>query len=81
MPETTHQTIINTTTAQADFDRVLTSTIITSKCLEAVDAFWYPISLSDELTHPNAKIELAFLVGERKLSVYIEYSNDDRIIE
>jgi hypothetical protein len=81
MPETTHQTIINTTTAQADFDRVLNSTIMTSKCLEAVDAFWYPISLSDELTHPNAKIELAFLVGERKLSVYIDYSNDDRIIE
>ncbi len=71
-----HQHTIDTSITQPDPDRVLTSphpkdstTMI--QCLEATNAFWYPIALSDELIHPDAKIELIFLVSERKLSVYI----------
>jgi hypothetical protein len=82
-----HQHTIDTSISQTDSNRVVTSEylknskIIPNQCLEAINAFWYPIALSENLTHPDAKIELAFLVGERKLSVYIEYSNDDRLLE
>jgi hypothetical protein len=76
-----HQPTIDTNVSQIDADLVLTSQDLknsepmTSQCLEAINAFWYPISLSEDLIQPNAKIELAFLVSERKLSVYIESSN------
>lgn len=82
-----HQPTIDTNIFQSDRDRISTSqhlissNIITPECLEAVNTFWYPIALSDDLTQPDAKIELIFLVGERKLLVYIDYSNVDRIIE
>jgi phosphoribosylaminoimidazole-succinocarboxamide synthase len=79
-----HQPTIDTSSSHANADRVLTSQNLknlepmTSQCLEAINAFWYPLALSADLIHPDAKIELAFLVDERKLSVYIESSNDDR---
>ncbi len=82
-----HQSTIDTSISQPDPDQVVTtqhlgnSNIITTQCLEAIKAFWYPIALSEDLIQPDAKIELIFLVGERKLSVYVEYSNVDRIIE
>jgi hypothetical protein len=76
-----HQFTIDTNLSQIDADRVLNfqylekSKTMTNQCLEAINAFWYPISLSKDLIHPDAKIDLAFLVPERKLSVYIESSN------
>jgi hypothetical protein len=82
-----HQPTIDTSISQTDSNRVLTSEYLinsktmSSQCLAAINTFWYPISLSEALTHPDAKIELAFLVAERKLSVYIDYSNEDRIGE
>jgi hypothetical protein len=82
-----HQQAIEASISQNDVDRVLTSQhlinskIVTTECLEAVNTFWYPIVLSADLINSDAKIELTFLVGERKLPVYIEYSNEDRLIE
>jgi hypothetical protein len=76
-----YQPTIESSVSQTDVDRVLNfqylekSTTMPNQCLEAINAFWYPISLSKDLIHPDAKIDLAFLVGERKLSVYIESSN------
>ena len=72
-----HQSTIDTGIAQADADRISTSSHLKDspimiQCLEATNGFWYPIALSDDLIHPDAKIELIFLVSERKLSVYIE---------
>ena len=76
------QDTINISVSQSNPKQVLISKHlrnsgnITAQCMQAINAYWYPIALSENSDSSDEEVELAFLVAERALLAQVEYLKD-----
>jgi hypothetical protein len=76
------QDTININVSQTNPKQVLISRYlrdsgnITAPCMQAINAYWYPIALAESSDSSEEEVELAFLVAERALLAQIEYLKD-----